>query len=215
MDPDTSTTRAMSTPFVVSVNWTLPRRGRARTAARSPSLEFVCADMCKVGVEALGGRRFERVIIPYGGLYCLLTEAEVTATLARVAELLTDDGLLILDAWAADGFHAQADPDDQDPSWLERVKIIELDDQPYEVLERSSWDKPGQRIDATYLHVLVGAEQAIEGLLRQRYLLADQLRSALAAAGLEIVQLMGGFEGQAYTPDSEIMVVSARRIPGL
>lgn len=180
-------------------------------AARSPSLEFVCADMCTVGVEQLGGRRFDRVIIPYGGLYCLLDAAAVAASLARVAELLEDDGLLILDVWAADGFHAEADPDDQDPSWLERVKIIEIDGQSYEVLERSSWDRDHQRIDATYVHVRVGAEEAVEGVLRQRYLLAEQLRAALVAAGLELVELVGGFDGQAYTAESELMVVSARR----
>ncbi|PRQ07689.1 class I SAM-dependent methyltransferase [Enhygromyxa salina] len=184
-------------------------------AARAPGIEFVCADMCSVGVEQLGGRRFDRVIIPYGGLYCLLTEAAVAATLAKVVELLADDGLLLLDVWAADGFHAEADPDDQDPSWLERVKIIELDGHRYEVLERSSWDKPHQRIDATYLHVRVGAEEAIEGTLCQRYLLADQLRSALELAGLEIVELAGGFNGQPYTGESELMVVSARRRRGL
>ncbi|KIG13933.1 Methyltransferase [Enhygromyxa salina] len=185
-------------------------------AARAPTLEFVCADMCTVGDAqsgaGLGGRRFDRVIIPYGGLYCLLTEDAVAATLARVADLLTDEGLLVLDVWAADGFHADADPDDQDPSWLERVKIIELDGDRWEVLERSSWDKTRQRIDATYLHVRVGAEEAIEGTLCQRYLLAEQLRAALAAAGLELVELAGGFDRQPYTDESELMVVSARRV---
>jgi SAM-dependent methyltransferase len=180
--------------------------------ARAPTIEFVCADMCTIGVGQLGGRRFDRVIIPYGGLYCLLEADAVAATLARAAELLEVDGLLILDAWAADGFHAEADPDDQDPSWLERVKIIELDGEPYEVLERSSWDKLRQRIDAVYLHVRVGADEAIEGVLRQRYLLAEQLRGALVAAGLEIVDLAGGFEGQPYTADAALMVATARRV---
>jgi SAM-dependent methyltransferase len=179
--------------------------------ARSPSLEFVCADMCTVGAEQLGDHRFDRVIIPYGGLYCLLDQAQVAATLGRVTELLEPDGLLILDMWAADGFHAETDPEDQDPTWLERVKIIEIDGQAWEVLERSSWDKDRQRIDATYLHVRVGSEQALEAVLRQRYMLAEQLRAALLAAGLELVELAGGFEGEGYCADSEIMVVSARR----
>src|SRR5690606_19949751 len=119
-------------------------------------------------------------------------------------------GALILDAWAADGFELESDPDDQDPSWLERVKIVELDGDPYEVLERSSWDKAAQRIDATYLHVRVGDEQAIEGLLRQRYVLAEQLRSQLAAVGLTQIELHGDFAGSTYGLDSELMVAVAR-----
>lgn len=179
---------------------------RRLTAIPDAEFELVCADMREVELSD----RVERVIIPYGGLYCLLDQASLAATLARAAALLEPGGALILDAWAADGFELESDPDDQDPSWLERVKIIELDGDPYEVLERSSWDKAEQRIDATYLHVRVGDEQAIEGLLRQRYVLAEQLRKQLAAVGLGQVELHGDFAGSKYGLDSELMVVVAR-----
>lgn len=184
----------------------LGRSRLAQTPEAEGQFELICADMRELELD----RRFDRVIIPHGGLYCLLDEASLAASLARVAALLEPRGALLLDAWAADGFELEADPDDQDPSWLERVKIVELDGEPYEVLERSSWDKPTQRIDATYLHVRVGDEQAIEGLLRQRYVLAEQLRAQLDAVGLELDGLHGDFEGGEYTSDSELMVVSAR-----
>jgi SAM-dependent methyltransferase len=192
----------------VDIDPELLELGRQRLAAVEPRPEFelICADMREVDP----GRRFDRVIIPHGGLYCLLDEASLAATLARAAALLEPGGALILDAWAADGFELESNPEDQDPSWLERVKIIELEGERYEVLERSSWDKPTQRIDATYLHVRVGAEEAIEGLLRQRYVLAEQLRGHLSAAGLELVELHGDFEGGPYTVESELMIVSAR-----
>lgn len=174
----------------------------------TPGAEFElhCADMRELVLE----RRFDRVIIPYGGLYCLLDEASLATVLTRIATLLEPDGLLILDTWAADGFVAEADPDDQDPSWLERVKAIEIDGEHWEVLERSSWDKPAQRIDVTYLHVRVGDEHAVEGLLQQRYLLAEQLRAQLAHAGLELVELYGDFAGSQYDLDSELMVATCR-----
>jgi SAM-dependent methyltransferase len=171
---------------------------------------LIRADMRTVELD----RRFDRVIIPHGGLYCLLDEAALAATLARVAALLAADGELILDAWAADDFHEQADPDDQDPSWLEPVKAFELDGERYEVLERSCWDKPAQRIDATYLHVRVGDEHAVEGLLRQRYVLAEQLREQLRDAGLELVELRGDFDGSAYDGEAPLMVAVARLAPG-
>ncbi len=191
----------------VDIDPELLELARARLSA-TPDAEFElrCADMREVEL----GRRFDRVIIPYGGLFCLLDEPSLHATLDRVAALLEPDGLLILDTWAADGFHAESDPDDQDPGWLEIVKAVELDGQRWEVLERSSWDKPAQRIDATYLHVRVGDEQAVEGLLRQRYVLAEQLRCSLATAGLELVELLGDFENSPYDAESELMVVVAR-----
>jgi SAM-dependent methyltransferase len=182
-----------------------------RARACAAVLELVEADMRELDSARLGGRRFDRVIIPHGGIYCLLDAAALAATLRGAAALLADDGLLLLDAWAADDFHTQAEPEDQDPSWLERVKTIELDGERYEVLERSSWDKPQQRLDVTYIHVRVGSEEAIEGLLQQRYVLADELCVALEQAGLDLVELAGDFEGGSYDADSAVMVVTARR----
>ena len=58
----------------------------------------------------------------------------------------------------------------------------------------------------------VGAEEAIEGELPQRYLLLDQLRELLRDAGLDIRSLHGGFEGQPYDPaESMLLVVVAGR----
>jgi SAM-dependent methyltransferase len=192
----------------VDIDLALLELAHARLRA-TPGAEFDlhCADMRELVLE----RRFDRVIIPHGGLYCLLDEAALAATLARVATLLEDDGEVILDAWAADGFVLEADPDDQDPSWLERVKAVEIDGERWEVLERSSWDKPAQRIDATYLHVRVGDEQAVEGLLRQRYVLGEQLRAQLAAVGLARVELHGDFAGSTYDLDSDLMVAIAAK----
>jgi SAM-dependent methyltransferase len=179
----------------------------ARALSSGARLELIEADMREVD---LGERRFDRVIIPHGGIYCLLDEDALVATLRRASALLRDDGLLLLDAWAADDFHVEAEPEDQDPSWLERVKTIELDGESWEVLERSSWDKPQQRIDVTYIHVRVGSEEAIEGLLQQRYVLADQLCAALDRAGLDLVELAGDFEGGPYDAESSLLVITAR-----
>lgn len=193
----------------VDIDPELCELARARLQA-TPGAEFElhCVDMRELVLE----RRFDRVIIPYGGLYCLLDQASLAATLRKVATLLEPDGQLILDSWAADGFDLEADPDDQDPSWLEVVKAVEIDGERWEVLERSSWDKPSQRINATYLHVRVGDEEAVEGLLRQRYVLAEQLRAELANAGLELCELHGDFASSEYDLESELMVATCRLV---
>lgn len=182
------------------------------------SFELLRADLRELAL----GERFERVLLPHGVLYCLLDDAALAAGLAAAARHLAPGGRLILDAWAADGFHAEADPDDQDPSWLERVKQVDVDGRRWEVLERSRWDRPAQRIDATYLHICVdgdgagddgGAPTVVEGLLRQRYLLADQLGAALEAAGLELVELAGGFAGERYDAAAGLLVAEAEAKP--
>ena len=191
----------------VDIDAQLLERARARPGAGT--LELIHADMRELGATSLAGRSFDRVLLPHGSLYCLLDPSALAIALAQAAAHLAPGGQLILDAWAADGFHAESEPDDIDPTWLERVKIIELDGEAWEVLERSSWDKSAQRIDATYLHVRVGSTEAVEGVLRQRYVLADQLKAALGEAGFSAVELLGGFDGREYGPDADLMVACA------
>ena len=198
----------------VDIDDELLELARARLAgSESPEaterveLELVHADMADPTL--LVGRRFDRIVIPHGGLYCLLDDETLAATLRNVARLLAPGGQLILDAWAADEFHRESEPDDQVESWLERVKSVELEGDEWEVLERSRWDKPTQRIDATYLHVRVGDEEAVEGLLRQRYLTSDQLRERLRTAGFDRIELAGGFAGEPWDDDADLLVVVA------
>ena len=63
------------------------------------------------------GRTFDRVLLPYNGLYCLDGEQGVLACFERVAEHLTPDGEFWLDVYVADTFHAEA-PEDEGSSML-------------------------------------------------------------------------------------------------
>lgn len=181
----------------------------ARARGQADALELVHADMA--APDLLGERRFDRVIIPHGGLFCLLDDAALRATLANAARLLAPGGALILDTWAADAFHRDAEPEDQAESWLERVKTVELEGETWEVLERSRWDKPAQRLDVTYLHVQVGEEEAVEGVLRQRYVTSEQLRARLREAGFRDLAFASGFAGEPWDDEADLMVVIARR----
>lgn len=182
--------------------------------ASSAGVELIEGDMRTVDV----GRRFDRVLIPFGGLYCLLDDADLDATLANVVRHLEPGGRLAFDVYRADDFHAQAEPDDLPDDAHAPLCQVEVDGVAYEVLERSTWDKPRQRIDAVYLYVNE-AGLAIEGTIAQRYLLEPQLRAALGRAGLEITRLGRGFTtdeavggAQPNDEDDELMVVEAARV---
>ncbi len=151
-------------------------------------VELVAGDMRNLALD----RRFDRVLIPYCGLYCLLDDADLDAALATVARHLAPHGRVALDVYRADEFHAESEPEDVPEDAHTPLARVEVEGMPYEVLERSQWDKPRQRIDVSYLYV--GEDGiGVQGTIEQRYLLETQLRDALARAGLSIVRLADGF----------------------
>jgi SAM-dependent methyltransferase len=182
------------------------------------------AELARQAVEPSGGRvvlgdmsafdlgeRFDRVIIPFNGLYCLLDPDTVTRCFERVCEHLAPGGLLIFDGWAADRFHMESDPTDLSEEHLEPVGTVGVHGRTYDVFERSRWDRATQRIDARYLHVERGGGAAIECALSQRYLRAAEATTLLERAGLEPLVLHGGFDQHAFDEESELLIVTAAR----
>lgn len=180
------------------------RAVQALPKAHQAGVQLVEGDMRTVSLD----RCFDRVLIPFGGLYCLLTDDDVDATLANAVRHLAPGGRVAFDVYRADAFHRESEPDDVPDDAHEPLCRVEVDGLAYEVLERSTWDKPRQRIDVSYLYVdEQGRTQ--EGTIAQRYLLEPQLRAALARAGLRVVRLAGHFDDAK--DDDELMVVEAER----
>lgn len=179
-----------------------------RARASYPQVEFVQGDMRAVDL----GQRFDRVLIPYNGLYCLLDEDDVIATFRRARAHLRDDGLLVFDAYAADTFHSESEPD---ADWDEAafVKTVCALGRTWDVYERSRWVREQQRIEAVYTHVARDDDAAITSAIPQRYLLREQLPRLLREAGLSLVELHGGFHGEPLESASPLLVVKARRAP--
>lgn len=172
-------------------------------------LEFVQGDMTQLRL----GRRFDRVLVPHSGLYCLLEPAKVSAALSTAREHLEADGLLLLDAYAADLFHAESEPEDIPDDALEAVTQVEARGRRYSVFERSRWDREAQQLLVSYVYVREpgGEEQSFD--LPQRYLLQDELLGMLKGAGFGDVLLRGGFEGEPYDEDADHLVVAASPAP--
>jgi len=179
--------------------------GLLRLARRSlgSGVDLVRADMTKFEL----GERFERVLIPYSALYCLLYKADALSCLRSVRRHLTRDGLLLLDAYAADAFHRAGGPQGHQIDWL---RTLEHRGRSYDVFEQSRWHRRRQRLEVTYVYVDAKSGRRIEQALPQRYWLAAELRPLFTRAGLEFVSLEGDFRGGRYSPArSELMVVTA------
>lgn len=185
-------------------------RDRARGPNHPPAISYQRGDMRTLDL----GRRFDRVLIPYSGLFCLGDPAGLRACLDVAAAHLAPDGFLALDAYAADGFHHLAPQEDmgQLDEWTE-LEAIEIDGASFTVHERSRWNRDAQTIEAHYRYVGPN-ERVYEASLPQRYVLAEELMLASMHAGLEPSALYGGFDQRPFNPEeSEHLIFVAQHAP--
>lgn len=172
--------------------------------AEARGVEVIEADITELDV----GRTYDRVLLPYNGLYCLLTDAEVLRCLEGARRHLGPEGLLLLDVWYADAFHHDSPREDAEFEITESVGTCASGDAEYEVLEQSRWDPERQRLDVAYLY-FAGETLAHTGQIQQRYLLVEQLESLLRRAGFAQVEISGGFSGGPVGAEGEQLVVVA------
>lgn len=154
--------------------------------------------------------RFDRILLPYSTLYCLQTERDVRRCLRCVREHLTEDGELILDAYAADRFHDALCPatmTGEQREFLTRVTGARVS---YLVFERTRWIRRQQRFVVTYEYESERGELST-GTIHHRYLLRADLQRLLTNAGFRITHLARDFEGGRYSKRSEHLVLRASR----
>lgn len=185
---------------VVEQRWGLDEHpGLIALAAETTTAALKLGTMQAFSLE----RTFDRIIIPYNGLYCLLTDADVQACLSRVRAHLAPGGRLIFDVYPYDG---PPDEDDVDPEPQPIVSIDDGDVQ-YTVWESVTLE-PSDVAAVTYRYAPDGDGPAVEGVIRQRGRTEDQLRAMLAAEGFVVEQWLGGFMGESLE-DPEQWIVNA------
>jgi len=156
------------------------------------------------------GQHFDRIFIPHSGLWCLTGDDDVERCLERVVAHLAPGGQLVLDAYHADPFHEQSRPEDVADEHEEPVAQVHYRGRDYDVLERSHWDRDAQRMDVHYRHVPRDGGAIEDGTIEHRYLLCDQLATALVQVGLEDLCFSGDFDGSPID-DQDLLVVHASR----
>jgi SAM-dependent methyltransferase len=179
---------------------------RDRAAREGVRVTLIEADMASFELE----RRFDRIIVPFTGLCCLLTPERLEACLRSARAHLAPGGLFAFDVYVADDFHDQTRPEDYPDDLLEPVAEIIHDGEALRVLEKSRWDRDRQRVDATYVYVGPDGNVRHVHTIGHRYLRRHEVEPLLARAGLSIVSLHGDFSGGPYDPSGGSLVVVAR-----
>lgn len=151
-------------------------------------------------------QRFDRVILPYNALYCLLTAADVSRCLRAVRRALAPGGCFTFDVWNADGLDVSQLRDSQEDEPLIRIDHA---GRTWSVFERCTAVRARDRLDVTYTYVPSGAGRARSQVLQQRYYRSDQLFGFLERAGLEVVSKRGSFGGARFGARSTRLVVTA------
>ncbi|MFK7987199.1 MAG: class I SAM-dependent methyltransferase [Sandaracinaceae bacterium] len=157
------------------------------------------------------GATFDRIILPFTGLYCLPDEDALDRCLTGVRRHLAPGGLFAFDVYAADGFHEEARPEDYPDDQMDHVTDIEHGGERLAVFESSSWDRDAQTMLARYTYRREDGTTRASIPIHHRYVLRDQLSAALETAGLASLGVFGSFDGAPYDRDSASMIVMAER----
>ena len=163
------------------------------------------------------GERFDRIVIPFNGLYALATDEDFIACLRCAARHLEPGGRILLDCYPDS---PDADPDEADgPLEPEHVVTILVGGARIEVFERELPLPLPQSFAMEYRYDIFYAPGAGQGgepsettrqTIRHHYLEPAQVPRLLERAGLELEALWGDFDRGPFTEESTVMAVSAR-----
>ena len=153
-------------------------------------------------------RKFDRIIIPYNGLYCL-NEVEKIQCLQSVARHLSDNGVLAFDGYILEP--PEVEIADEEPVFV--VSFWDDKDRRVDVFEQDAHRPREGRCDVRYVHHVhqADADYEIEYTLTHYYLLPEALEGLLMRAGLKIERLVGDFGTCPVGPKAQTWAVVARR----
>lgn len=179
-------------------------REEARSLGLESKLELTLGDMRDFELA----HRYDRILIPHSGLYCLLQPREVESCLSCCRRHLAPEGRLLLDVYRADAFHLYADPDAEDDSGEPLVEVHDGSER-LTVYERSRWDRPRQHLDVSYAYYDSRGRLVHESRIEQRYMLAGELERQLSSCGFSCRGVWGGFDGTAPSEQADAIVIEA------
>lgn len=185
---------------VTGLDIDLDRLDLARESA--PGATLVLGDMGSFSIP----ERFDRILIPYNGLFALGSDAHILACLRQVREHLVPGGCLYLDVYVMD--------DDtearlhEEPSF-EPLTTVVVDGMAVEVWERMEAGADPETIEATYRFLWNGQE--LEDVILHKYVRPTRLGELMQQAGLHMADRWCDFQGTPFDESSPLLVVRALR----
>jgi SAM-dependent methyltransferase len=184
----------------------LARARARREGVPAATVRWVLGDMQSFSL----GETFDRIILPYSGLYCLPGRRGRARCFERVRAHLAPEGEFYFDVWSSEAFesrsqeHPDAFRDDVAP-----VVTFQHRDQLWDVFERSRWRRARRRLDVTYHYASRSRDVRKESHVSHSYATRAELEASLAAAGMQVAQIWGNFSRGRFTRRSEWLVVRA------
>ena len=155
------------------------------------------------------GGDYDRVLIPFNGVYCLSDLDAVRRTFVQAEKALRAEGLLVFDGYAGDPIYEDqslAEGFDEE----EEIATVSARGKDWRVFERSEYERGAQRFTVHYRY-LADDQEEIRAAIRHRYLRLEEALEALESAGLEPLVAHGDFDQCVYEGDSERMIITARK----
>jgi trans-aconitate methyltransferase len=183
---------------VTGLDIDLDRLDVARTTA--PGSSLVLGDMGSFSIP----ERFERILIPYNGLFALGSEGHILACLERVRAHLVPGGELCLDVYVVDD---ETERRLRSATSFEPLPTVVLAGRSIEVWERMVAGAEPETIEATYRFLGEG-EEAVD-VIRHKYLRPDRLIDLVEETGLRVVGCWSDFQGTPFDETGDLMVLRA------
>lgn len=153
------------------------------------------------------GRRFERIVVPHSGLYCL-PDTDKGHLFAAVRAHLQSGGVFAFDVWTADAFHQGPGDDAESSEEEEPLVAIDMDGEEWVVSERTRLDRTARHLVATYTYRSQISARTLFEDIDHFYCTRSTLEALLQDAGFR-PHFAGGFAGEPWTAESDQTVVTA------
>src|SRR5664280_1029432 len=192
--------------------WGLERDAQLLAAARRVVRQLGPAQQRKV--RLIGGdmrdfdleSKFDRIILPYNGLCCLLNRRDILRCFKCVKRHLAPGGEFIFDVWAADRFYRDARASAyRDEPWP--ILSIAHRSHIWDVFEKSRLRSRSQRLDVTYTYVSRERGTQVTIPIAQRYFPSGAPMPLVARADLQVKAIYGDFEMPRFGRNSPDLVI--------
>ena len=164
------------------------------------SVELHCADMRSFELDA----RFDRILLPFNGLYCLATAADIDRLFASVSRHLSDDGQFIFDIYPTEELEEDAlhfGPDEFVDDDNDHLMDIFVGDKTYSVFEQSRWFPHRRRFEVTFSYRCLGSQSPpMEMTIVHDYQPLITIIAAAGRQGLKLLEHRHGFDDTGQGP---------------